>query len=359
MNLPFNASKSFIVPVFIPHAGCPHRCVFCNQTTTTGQKDPFPHPDRIRETISRFLNYRRPKHGFAEIAFYGGNFLGLPMERIGSLLSLAQDYVREGRADGIRFSTRPDTIDSHRLNLIDQFAVTTVELGVQSLSNDVLAQCRRGHGSRQTVEAVALLRKNKSYRLGLQMMIGLPGDSAAGAMATARQIIQWAPDFVRIYPTLVLKGSLLEQWYAEGKYLPLSLDEAVNQAKTLFALFSKKAVRVIRMGLQPTEELNPQASVVAGPFHPAFGELVRSDLWLDVLKAHFRKEAIQNSPVTFNIHPRSLSCVKGQKSTNLRKLTEAFGLSGIEVVQAHHLPVNTVIVNGKTCRLNLDPHPET
>lgn len=341
--------KPLIIPVFIPHAGCPHRCVFCNQSATTGQIDPLPTPDQIRAAIERFLTYPRRRDAFNEIAFFGGNFLGLTADRIERLLELAQDYIRSNLVQGIRFSTRPDTLDPRKLELISPYTVSTIELGVQSLNANVLRQSRRGHRAAETQAAVALIREQTGYRLGLQMMIGLPGDSAEGALATARRMAGWSPDFVRIYPTLVLEGSVLEQWQARGRYTPLSLEAAVVQAKDLYLLFSRQGIDVIRMGLQPTDELNAGAAVKDGPFHPAFGELVLAALWLDALGSHFSRREFRQKSVTLTVHPKKDSQVRGQKNGNLVKLAAAFGLSSIQVRQDAHLPPDTVLVDGDAC----------
>jgi histone acetyltransferase (RNA polymerase elongator complex component) len=199
---PTPSKRPFIVPVFLPHAGCPHRCLFCNQHATTGQEDTLPSARTVRKTITDFLAHRRDPTRFTEISFYGGNFLGLPPEQIQLLLATAAAFVHKGRVNGIRFSTRPDTIDAKRLDLIAPYPVTTIELGVQSMQDDVLERSARGHTADDTRRAVALLA-GRPYALGLQMMVGLPGDTTASALATARQLAGLSPDFVRIYPAVV------------------------------------------------------------------------------------------------------------------------------------------------------------
>ena len=212
-----STQKPYVVPVFIPHAGCPHRCIFCDQKRTTGQREPLPTEDQIHGIISRFLGFRQNAERRTEISFYGGNFLGLPAEQVLTLLELGKRYVAAGLVHGLRFSTRPDSINSDTLALISKFPVTTVELGVQSLNNRVLKACRRGHTAQDTHRAVSLLR-SESYRLGLQMMIGLPEDTPEWSLATGREIAALGPDFVRIYPTLVLEGSPLAQRFDQGRF---------------------------------------------------------------------------------------------------------------------------------------------
>jgi histone acetyltransferase (RNA polymerase elongator complex component) len=340
--------KPYIVPVFIPHAGCPHRCVFCNQHGATGQKESLPKADMIRQTIRRFLSLRRDNRRWTEIAFYGGSFLGLPREQIQLLLATAGGFVRRGRADGIRFSTRPDTIDAERLAWIATFPVTAIELGVQSMSDAVLALAGRGHSAESVRRAVALL-KTQPYALGVQMMVGLPGDTPAAALATARQLATLGPDFARIYPTLVLKGSRLARWHARGRYTPMPLEAAVALVAELYTVFARHDIPVIRMGLQATTELTPGAELVAGPFHPAFGALVRSALWLDALSRHMEREALHGSDIRIDAHPRLLSQIKGDRDANIMALLERFNLKRIEVRADGGLAVGTVMVNGRTC----------
>jgi histone acetyltransferase (RNA polymerase elongator complex component) len=344
-------SKPLIVPVFIPHAGCPHRCIFCDQTRTTGQADPLPGPAAIAAAIERFLSYSRPGREWTEIAFYGGNFLGLPPASIRCLLESAAAFVQGGTARGIRFSTRPDTVDDARLALIKDFPVTTVELGLQSMNDQVLALCRRGHTADCSRRAVVALRRH-SFTLGLQMMIGLPGQSPADALETGREIADLQPDFVRIYPLLVLDGSPLARWYREDRYAPLALSAAVELTRDLYRHFNARGIRVIRMGLQPTAELNPAAGVLAGPFHPAFGELVLASVWLAALDRCMHTAALQGESVDIAVADRNLSKLKGQRNSNLKTLQERYGLRQISARAQANLDPHTALVNGKPCRID-------
>jgi histone acetyltransferase (RNA polymerase elongator complex component) len=341
-------SKPFVVPVFLPHAGCPHRCVFCNQQATTGQEERLPAVSVIRRTIRDFLAHRKERARRTEISFYGGNFLGLAPELITLLLATAAGFVQNGEADGIRFSTRPDTIDATRLALLTRFPVTTVELGVQSMNDAVLRQSQRGHTAQTVREAVALLR-TRPYALGLQMMVGLPGDTAATALATARQIADLAPDFVRIYPTLVLRGSPLSRLHARGEYEPLTLEAAVALVADLYTIFHRNDIVVARMGLQAGPELSPDADLVAGPFHPAFGEMVQSALWLDAISRHLEKEGLQKGEVILEAPARLLSQIKGQKDFNLLDLLQKHQLQSLEVRANPDLAEETLRINGQMC----------
>ncbi len=321
---PANQPGPFVVPIFIPQAGCPHQCVFCNQRAITGTAAAMPAVDRLTEEISRFLAFRRDNRALAEIAFFGGNFLGQDPDDIQALLEIAAGFVREGKADGIRFSTRPDTIDERRLDFISPYPVRTVELGVQSMDDRVLALSRRGHSAADTVRAVRLL-KQRGYKTGLQMMVGLPGEDASGAIDTARQVAALEPDFVRIYPTLVIKGSPLEQWYRSGRYDPLTLEDCIERVKALFLLFNNKNIPVARIGLQANEGLDTGRDLVAGPYHPALGQMVVSGVLFDKAAEQIASLGDEFSGgVEIRVHPRMISTLRGQKNGNIRRLKERF-----------------------------------
>lgn len=342
--------KPFVIPIFIPHAGCPHRCIFCDQTRITSRTEDLPTIDQLHETIQQFLSYRRDPHRYTEISFYGGNFLGLPTDRILFFLESVTRYINEEKIQGIRFSTRPDTITPQRLEVLAQFPISTVELGVQSMNNSVLRASNRGHSVQDIHDAVGLL-KTCSYRLGLQMMVGLPEDTTETAMATGKQIADLEPNFVRIYPALVLAGSRLASWYQQGRYNPMDLEDAVTLTKRLYVLFVYQRIKVIRMGLQATEGLDAGADLVAGPFHPAFGELVHSELWLDVMRVAIKRLDLMHQALTVEVHPRWISRVKGQKNKNTALLSKEFDLSQIKFSLNHNLPSDVILLNGNTCQL--------
>jgi histone acetyltransferase (RNA polymerase elongator complex component) len=337
--------KPFVVPVFIPHAGCPHRCVFCDQTRTTGHRNGLPTPLAIDAAISQFLSYRKDPDQRTEIAYYGGNFLGLPPSEITKLLEIANRYIQQGRADAIRFSTRPDTIDQDRLALVKAYPISTIELGAQSMNEAVLTQSRRGHTAQDTRSAMALL-KREPWHTGLQMMVGLAGDTSDTALESGRQLAALHPDFVRIYPCLVLEGSPLARLFAQSRYTPLTLEQAVEQVKALYTLFARAGIPVIRMGLQPTIELNAQTGVIAGPFHPAFGELVHSAVWLAALQQRLAALDLSAGHLEIRVHPHQLSRLNGHKRQNIIRIKLQFGLKTIQTRTDACLPENAAIVNG-------------
>ncbi|MBW2513125.1 MAG: radical SAM protein [Deltaproteobacteria bacterium] len=325
------ALRPFIIPVFIPHAGCPHRCAFCNQALIANRpKDP-PSKESVTAEIARFLTYHRPHHEAPQISFYGGTFLGIGKEWILRFLGIAEGFVSRGQAASIRFSTRPDTITQETLDAIQRFPVKTVELGVQSMDDTVLKLSLRGHSAHDTRRAVDRLKKG-GYTVGLQMMVGLPGQDASSAMTTALELAGLSPDFVRIYPTIVLKNSRLETWYQKGTYTPLSLDAAVTQTKGLLAVFRDKQIPVVRMGLQASESLDLDRSIIAGPYHPAFGHLVHSEFFFDRAAAALASQRTPIHKAVFFVHPSSLPKMRGLKNANITRLKKIFHINHIELV---------------------------
>lgn len=324
-------TRPFIVPVFIPHAGCPHQCAFCNQTLIADRPKDMPSEKDISADISRFLSYQQPHHDAPQISFYGGTFLGIGKKWILKFLGVAEGFVSRGEAASIRFSTRPDTITSEALDLIKAFSVKTIEIGIQSMDDAVLKRSLRGHTARDTRKAVGLLKKC-GYDIGLQMMIGLPGQDDSSAQLTAQEIAGLQPDFVRIYPAIVLKNSRMEKWYREGTYEPLSLDMAVAQTKKLYGLFQDKQVPVIRMGLQASQGLDSDTAIVAGPYHPAFGHLIHAEVFYDKAAAVLAAESLPIHKTVLRVHPSSISKMRGLKNANIIRLKSNYQLDTIEVI---------------------------
>ena len=323
-------TKPFIIPIFIPHAGCPHRCIFCNQSLITGVESKISSV-QVRHLVESFLKYNSARRGTVQIAFFGGNFLGIEINEIERLLAEATTFVKAGRADGIRFSTRPDTIDRDRLDIIKNFPVATVELGVQSMDDEVLVRIKRGHSSADSIKAVQRL-KEFDYQIGVQLMVGLPGDAPGRLLASARRVAELKPDFIRIYPTVVIKDSPLAKLYKEGRYSPLSLEDAVTQVKELYRFFSRRNIPVIRMGLQATEDLEGDSTILAGPYHPSFGHLVYSEIFLDMAESAIKSAPPKGDRIGLHVHPRSVSKMRGQKNGNIKKLRGKFHLQSIEIV---------------------------
>lgn len=326
-----HCTRPLVIPVFIPNAGCPHRCIFCNQEAVTGQAAQLPTAAMLRARIDHFFSHRIRRRHPVEIAFFGGNFLGLDAGTVDELLGAASRYVDAGRVDGLRFSTRPDTLNQRRIDLLRAYPVTTVEIGAQSMVDTVLACSKRGHNAADTARALKLLKK-AGYKTGLQLMVGLPAESRGDLETTGRAVVSLAPDFVRIYPTLVLAESPLAVWYRQQRFSPLDLKEAVWRTKTLFRLFHAAGIRVIRMGLQASADLDEPGQVLAGPYHPAFGHLVFSALFLDAATATIAAAGHADRHLELRVNPRSESKLRGMHNRNLDLLKHRFGCTAVGIV---------------------------
>lgn len=325
---------SLIIPLFINHRGCRQRCIFCNEHITAGGPAPPLTEEYIRETITTYLTASR-KRGHVELALYGGTFTGLPLGEQEAILRRLEPYISQGIITGIRISTRPDDIDDENIRLLAQYGVKTVELGAQSLDDEVLRFAARGHRAKHVTEAVTRL-KSHGFFVGLHLMMGLPGDHRETFRTTVEKTIALRPHMVRIHPTLVLAATPLARYYREGRYTPLSMEEALSGAAEAVRRFQQADIPVIRLGLQATKELEQPGNIVAGPFHPAFGALVKSRLLYeqaaDLLRQHPHAR-----DVVFQVPPREESPFRGQRNENLRRLAAQFGLRGVTIVAGETL----------------------
>lgn len=304
------------VAIFVPHCGCPHQCSFCNQRGITGQAEP-PTPEAVRSTAQ---GAKKELDGFpAELAFFGGSFTAIDRPYLISLLETAFPFVQDGTFTGIRVSTRPDAIDGEILQILREYGVSAIELGAQSMDDRVLRLNRRGHTAAQVEQSSRMIRE-QGFSLGLQMMTGLYGDTAQGAAETAESLAALSPDNVRIYPAIVLEHTDLADWYRAGTYSPMDLDATVTLCAGLLELFAEREIPVIRLGLHDTPELH--RDMLAGPYHPAFGELCQSALYLRYLLAAFHTCGLPKGRVTVFIHAKDMSRAVGQKKKNLASLEE-------------------------------------
>ena len=262
-----------MIPFFIPHVGCPYVCTFCNQSRITGQSG-ISHltPDYIQQTIKDYVGTKRCEK-FWEVAFYGGSFTAIPKDLQHKLLMPAYEMLQQGLIDGIRCSTRPDAVGDEAITLLQSYGVKTVELGVQSMNDGILVDAKRGHTAQEVVEAVARL-KHRDMTVGVQLLPGLKGETWQTIIETAIAVAALRPDFVRIYPVLVIENTELAEQYRAGEYKPLSTELAIQYCSFLKDWFEQHGIEVIRTGLQSTEELDSRNSLVAGPYEPAMGELV-------------------------------------------------------------------------------------
>mgnify|MGYP001374572047 CR=1 FL=1 len=343
-----------IIPFFIMNRGCPHRCLFCNERLTAGA-----HPDRITEaafnqTVRRYLSSARRTGGPVQIAFYGGTFTGMERKEQRRLLGLAAPFLREGAVDSLRISTRPDEIDREGLALLRVFGVTTVEVGAQSLDDEVLLNSNRGHTAADSARAVAILRE-EGFATGVHLMAGLPGDRKDRFAHTVEKVVALGPDMVRIHPTLVLRETPLADAFREGRYVPLTLAEAVSQCGEALKRLTVAGIPVIRLGLQTTGELEEPGAVVAGPFHPAFRSLVESALLREMAASLLRAAGPGIDQAVFTLAPADLSNFPGQRRENIIALRERFRLTEIRLDSDRDLPRFTLILaaGGRTLRTDL------
>lgn len=312
--------RYFNIPIFVPHLGCPFDCVFCNQRKITGA-DSNVDENTVIKTVEEHLKYLPGENCETEIAFFGGSFTGINPKLQERLLSAARTYIGRHNIVGIRVSTRPDYIDEAVIKRLLKYGVTTVELGVQSMDEEVLRLSYRGHTPEQVEKASELIKKS-GIRLGLQMMTGLPGDTPEKSVKTAERIINLAPELVRIYPTLVIEGTSLANMYREGSYKPQTVEEAAELCSRLYRMFSDAGITVIRIGLQNTDEISKDGAVVAGPFHSAFGELVDSLIFYDKISAMIKD--IKGGGAVLHVNPCEISKAAGHKKSNIERIYKEY-----------------------------------
>lgn len=302
-----------IIPIFIPFLGCPHDCAFCNQVKITNYRDTADSTS-IKNQIESYLSYFKDKKSPKEIAFYGGSFTGLPHETMISYLEIANYYKKKGIIDRIRLSTRPDYINNSILSCLKDYEVDTIELGIQSFSDEVLCANERGHTALDSKVASGLI-KEYGFTLGHQIMPGLYKDSREKIIATAKESAKIKPDIARIYPTLVIKDTKLERLYKAGFYETLSLSEAVEISAEVLMIYEYMDINVIRIGLQPTENINEGKDVVAGPFHPAMRQLVESYIYRIYLQEIIKGESLVDE-IEIHAKAREISLISGNKKSN-------------------------------------------
>lgn len=305
------------ISFFIPHIGCPHTCSFCNQRAISGVIE-IPTKQSVTAICTQTLK-NNPKLNWenTEIAFFGGSFTAIDHEYMCELLQGAYTFVKNKQVKGIRVSTRPDAINLEVLSILKKYGVTAIELGAQSMNDNTLQKNGRGHTAKQVKEAAALIKEN-GFSLGLQMMIGLFGDEIENNYQTAQDFVQLQPDTVRIYPTLVLEQTDLAKLYKEGKYEPLSLEQAIAVCKKLLKIFYENKIEVIKLGLHPDQEM--QTALLAGPFHPAFRQLVESALCLEEMEKLLSRQP--KGTYILGVSKENVSNYIGQKRENIKQLAQ-------------------------------------
>ena len=332
---------SLIVPIFIPNQGCPHRCVYCKQETITNQSNQPVSTINIKKILDGAIQSNRfDASSGPEVAFYGGTFTRLSKTRMVKLLEAVAPYLRKGFFRSIRVSTRPDALDMERLNLMRRFGVSTVELGAQSMDEEVLKLTERGHTGKDTIESVHLLKRH-GFRVGIQLMPGLPGDSERRFMKTVETVVELQPDMVRLYPTIIIRGTELDRWYKEKRYQPLELEEAVSICQEACVRLEREGIPVIRIGLMSSPSLLKKGEIVAGPWHSAFGFLVRSSIHQKRIEPYLPKPESAKK-IIVRAPSREIPLVRGYKNRGLRLIEDKTGAEVIHVLPDNSLPLGRI-----------------
>lgn len=327
--------KHYNIPIFISHFGCPNACVFCNQKKINGVETDINKKD-IEEIINSHLE-TLPKESIKQVAFFGGTFTGLSLQLQQEFLETVAPYIEKKLISGIRISTRPECIDEQILDLLKKYNVKSIELGVQSLDDDVLEATGRKYNF-SIVERAAKLIKKYGIELGIQLMVGLPKSTEENDILSAKKAISLSPDIARIYPTLVIKDTDLERQYHRGEYKELSLDEAVQRTKKIYSLMELADIKIIRVGLQPSDDLRSDGNIIVGPFHSAFRELVEQEIYTEFLEKIFAEDGY----LEIFSNEKNISKIVGQHKKNKIKFKPKFNIK-ID----NSLSLSEIIVNEK------------
>ena len=323
------APRPFVIPFFLTHQGCPHRCVYCDQRLSGGHRTEPLTAEGVTQGVEAGLASPRLEPGtWVEAAFFGGTFTNLPPGRQMELLDAVAPFIEKGKVQGLRLSTRPDALSREQVDFLKGKSVTTVEIGAQSMDDKVLDAAGRGHNSAATRQAAQRL-KSAGIRVGLQLLPGLPGEDQASRDHTLNQTLEISPREARLYPLLVMKGTPLAGMFQQGEYQPLTLDQAVAVCATMLTRLVSAGINVIRTGLQNGPEL--ENNIVAGPYHPAFGHLVKTEVFRRAMTRALTQYPSENQDDVLFAAPEDLSAVVGQNRSNLDLLTRSFSLPGLAV----------------------------
>ena len=324
--------RHYTIPVFIPMEACPFQCIFCDQVRISGRKT-APSSEDMISIVTRNLKTIPRKNTEVEVGFFGGTFTGITPERQMSYFDAVLPFIDDGRIKSIRLSTRPDFISREILDLLSKYPVKTIELGAQSMDDEVLTKSGRGHTSLDTENASRLILE-AGFKLGLQMMIGLPGDTEEKSVNTAKKIVELGAAETRIYPVIVIKGTPLEDLFREGKYIPLELEGAIRVTKKVVRVFDGSDIKIIRIGLHPSEGLLNRNDYIAGPFHPSFRELVMTSAWTD----RFRDLLNENpgESIEIRVNPAELNAAIGYYGKNRKWLENHFRTVKFKTFHAGH-----------------------
>ncbi|MGL5440007.1 MAG: elongator complex protein 3 [Filifactoraceae bacterium] len=315
-------NKKKTISIFVPHVGCPNDCVFCNQRRITGF-DNIVDENTVKSIIEEHLV--TISADVVELAFFGGSFTAIELKLQKELLGAVEPYIKSGKISYIRVSTRPDAIDEDKLKMLQKFHVKIIELGVQSLDEQVLFASNRGHNSSCVFESSKLI-KSYGFELGLQMMVGLPKDDKESIIKTALDFVKIEPKYVRIYPVLVIRDTQLEEQLNKNRYTPIGIEKTVDIVSSLIAIFELNNIIILRVGLQNSESISMENSVVAGPFHPSLGELCYSRLYRKLLDMEFENLGMKGT-IELRIWKKNISKVVGNNKSNIRY----FNQKGIDI----------------------------
>ncbi len=310
--------KHAIIPIFIPHKGCPNDCIFCNQKKITARQKPVTVKD-VEDIVETWLPTLQNRGlETIELSFFGGSFTGIPIEEQSAFLSVAKRYKDMGKIDKIHMSTRPDYINEEILDNLMKYDTDTIELGVQSFDDDVLKKSKRGHNSKVVYNSSRLI-KDYGIELGIQLMIGLPGDSMETCIHSAKETVKIAPSIVRLYPTVVIKDTELYDCYLDGSYTPLSQEEAVERTKNMYRIIDHAGIDIIRVGLKSTDIINENGDILRDTYHPAFRQLVESQLAREQIEVQIKllnMDSSSQTKVDFFASSNSFSNMVGHKGSN-------------------------------------------
>lgn len=314
-------TKHYTIPIFTPDIACKGNCIFCDQKNITSQYYQ-PTTADVQGTIIRHLQSIPQENAHIEVGFFGGSFTGLSIDKQEEYLQLVQPYIAEGKIHSIRLSTRPDMIDDDILRMLKQYHVETIELGAQSFDKEVLLKSERGHSIEDTYNASEKI-KTAAINLGLQMMIGLPGDTIEKSIHTAKTIVNLGATNTRIYPLLVIKNTPLEQMYKKGEYKVLSIDTTVDYLSKIIPVFEKAHVHILRVGLHQSEGLNSGDTLIAGPYHPSIKELAISKIWKELLQPLLQTDTYKEK-IMIEVPPREINYAIGYHASNKKMLLEKY-----------------------------------
>jgi len=332
-----------IIPIFLPYGGCLNRCIFCNQRAIS--KD-IPSPLSVKKFIESSLLTLSPikNKTYRQVAFYGGSFTAMDKDEQIKYLQIAKEFILKGEIESIRISTRPDFIDEETISFLRDFHVKTIEIGAQSFDDEVLQLSNRGHTKEDTISSVKIL-KTLGFEVGIQLMIGLPGDTLKKFLETLDRVIDLKPDFIRIHPTLVLKDSPLENLWKSNQYVPLSLKDAINWLKKGILKLENASIPIARIGLQPTKEL--EAHLLAGPYHPAIRQLVESSIFFDMAFELLKRNTILSQAI-FICHPKEESNLRGQRNENIKKLKTEFSIKELLIQVKEDIERKSLILKNES-----------